>query len=406
MASVKPFQALRPKSDLASEICELPYDVLSSSEARKAVDGRSHSFFYVSKPEVDLPEATDPYDPAVYAKGREQFDRMIQEGLLVQDETPHYYLYRQIMGGHSQLGLVAVASCDEYDREIVKKHEYTRPAKEDDRVRHMEALDAQTGPVFLTYYADATLDSLFETLVQEAPAVDFVGEDGVQHTAWVVREAAHAETIAAQFTAMPALYIADGHHRSAAASRVNLTRSGANHSGDFLAVLFPHNQMQILAYNRFAHDLNGLTPETLLERLGEVGTLRPSDQAVEPQKKHQLGVFLNGQWYEMEFHARHLQSEDPVERLDVSVLQAQVLTPLLAIDDPRTSQRIDFVGGIRGTGELERLVNEAETGVAFSMYPTSIEDLMTIADGGQVMPPKSTWFEPKLRDAMFCHMLR
>jgi uncharacterized protein (DUF1015 family) len=406
MASVKPFRALRPKTELAGDICELPYDVLSSSEARVAIKGRPQSFFHVSKPEVDLAEGIDPHDEAVYAKGRENFDRLIGEGFLKQEEKPCYFLYRQVMGQHAQIGLVAVASCQEYDDGIVKKHEFTRPDKENDRVKHMEALDAQTGPVFLTYPANASLDGLFAEITSGEPEIDFVGKDDVRHSSWTISSQETIQTIEEQFRAIPTLYIADGHHRSAAASRVAEARGGANHSGDFLTVLFPHNQMQILAYNRFVKDLNGLTAETFMERVGAVASIEEVATSFEPKEKHSVGMFLGGKWYRLGFNQDVRSAEDPVERLDVSLLQQHVLNPLLGIDDPRTSYRVSFVGGIRGNGELERLVNESDGGVAFSMYPTDIEDLMAIADADQIMPPKSTWFEPKLRDAMFSHMLR
>ena len=406
MASVKPFRALRPKTELASEICELPYDVLSSDEAREAVEGRPHSFFHVSKPEVDLAPGTDPFDSSVYAKGRENFDRLMKDGFLVQDETASYYLYRQIMGEHSQVGLVAVASCQEYDEGIVKKHEFTRPDKEDDRVRHMEALDAQTGPVFLTYPAQADLDAQFAAIIEQTPEIDFVGKDDVRHSSWTISDPALIASIEEQFRAIPTLYIADGHHRSAAASRVAVSREGKNHSGDFLTVLFPHNQMQILAYNRFVKDLNGRSVEEFLEAIRLIADVEEKSVSVVPNKKHDVGMFLGGKWYELSFKENARSAADPVERLDVSILQQHVLNPLLGIEDPRTSKRVAFVGGIRGNEELERLVNGSDNGVAFSMFPTDIEDLMAIADADQIMPPKSTWFEPKLRDAMFCHMLR
>ncbi len=406
MASVKPFRALRPKTDLASEICELPYDVLSSEEAREAVDGRPHSFFHVSKPEVDLAPGTDPFDSAVYAKGRENFDRLMQGGFLKQDEQASYYLYRQIMGEHSQVGLVAVASCEEYDKGIVKKHEFTRPDKEDDRVRHMEALDAQTGPVFLTYPAQVDLDAQFASIIEQAPEIDFVGKDDVRHSSWTITDSALIASIEEQFRAIPTLYIADGHHRSAAASRVAVSRKGENHSGDFLTVLFPHNQMQILAYNRFVKDLNGRSTDEFLAAIRAIADVEEKEASVEPTQKHSVGMFLAGKWYALTFKEAVRTAPDPVERLDVSILQQQVLNPLLGIDDPRTSKPVAFVGGIRGNEELERLVKGSENGVAFSMYPTDIKDLMAIADADQIMPPKSTWFEPKLRDAMFCHMLR
>ena len=397
---------MRPKIEQAGEICELPYDVLSSAEARVAIEGRPHSFFYVSKPEVDLAEGIDPHDDAVYSKGREHFDRLIEEAYLKQEASPCYFLYRQVMGQHTQIGLVAVASCQEYDEGIVKKHEFTRPDKENDRVKHMEALDAQTGPVFLTYPANASLDELFSQITSAEPEIDFVGKDEVRHSSWTISSKELIESIEDQFRAIPTLYIADGHHRSAAASRVAKARGGANQSGDFLTVLFPHNQMQILAYNRFVKDLNGLTAESFMERLGKVASIEEVASSFEPKEKHAVGMFYSGKWYRLAFNQEVRSADDPVERLDVSILQQHVLNPLLGIDDPRTSYRVSFVGGIRGNGELERLVNESDGGVAFSMFPTDIEDLMAIADADQIMPPKSTWFEPKLRDAMFCHMLR
>ncbi|MCS1410900.1 MAG: hypothetical protein M2R45_04095 [Verrucomicrobia subdivision 3 bacterium] len=406
MAIVKLFRALRPKFGLAAQICELPYDVLSSEEARVAANGRPHSFFHVSKPEIDLPEGTAPYDAAAYAKGRENFDRLIDEGCLVQDPEAHYYLYRQVMGQHTQVGLVAVSSCEEYDCGVVKKHEFTRLDKENDRVKHMEALDAQTGPVFLTYRADAELDALFAKVACGDPKVDFTSDDEVRHTAWVISDSELARFIEAKFSSIPYLYIADGHHRSAAASRVAKARGGKAHSDHFLTVLFPHDQMQILAYNRFVHDLNNATAEQFLEKIQGVLSVSEAPAAVEPTLKHQLGMYLAGRWYALEFRPEALNSKSPIELLDVSLLQRHVFTPLLGIQDPRRSRRISFVGGIRGTGELEKLVDAAGTGVAFSMFPTSIEDLMAVADQDGIMPPKSTWFEPKLRDAMFCHMLR
>ena len=406
MASVKPFSALRPNPRWASEICELPYDVLSSDEARRAVEGRPKSFFHVSKPEVDLPEGTHPYDEAVYAKGRENFDRFIEEGLLRQDAKPSYYLYRQIMGEHHQLGLVALASCEEYDRGIVRKHEFTRPEKEHDRVKHMEALDAQTGPVFLTYPARPSLDGPFAKIIESKPEIDFVGQDEVRHSAWTISDDALLASIESEFQAVPILYIADGHHRSAAASRVAQAREGRHSSDFFLTVLFPDNQMQILPYNRFVHDLNGLGCEPFIDRLSQVAEIESGEGPVVPEAKHQLGMYLDRRWYCLRFKETVCSDADPVERLDVSILQRQVLGSLLGISDPRTSQRISFVGGIRGTAELERLVDQAGQGVAFAMFPTDIRDLMAIADADQIMPPKSTWLEPKLRDAMFCHMIR
>lgn len=404
MATLKPFPALRPKPELAAQICELPYDVMSSDEARQMAAGNPLSFLHVSKPEIDLPAGMDLYSAVVYAKGQENFKKLIADGALKQDAQPAFYLYRQIMGSHAQVGLVAAASCAEYLSGIIKKHEFTRPDKEDDRVRHIEALDSQTGPVFLTYRASTAFDEFVTKKISETPAVDFTGKDGVSHTSWTVADADGIGFIEAQFAQIPALYIADGHHRSAAAARVFQSRQGAGQSGQFLTVIFPHNQMQILPYNRVLKDLNGLTPAELLKKLEEVFNIVRMGSA-KPTRKHELGLFMNHRWHTLTFKPKLTASSDPIEKLDVTLLQKLVLAPLFGIDDPRTSKQINFVGGIRGTAELEKLVNSGEYACAFSMFPTSIEDLMTIADAGGIMPPKSTWFEPKLRDAMFCHMI-
>ena len=441
MADIKPFGALRPKPELAAQICELPYDVMSSAEARDMAAGNPLSFLHVSKPEIDLPAGTDLYAPEVYAKGRENFQKLIADGALRQDAQPCFYVYRQIMGKHSQTGLVAAASCEDYLRNVIKKHELTRVDKEDDRVRHIETLNAQTGPVFLTYRANAALDELVKKKMTEAPDIDFTAKDGVRHTSWVMGDATTVQFIHEEFAKIPFLYICDGHHRSAAAGRVYQARKGTgplhesptqkpplspsfprdegedqrrlasaatnrDESATFLAVIFPHNQMQILPYNRVLKDLNGLTAAQLLEKLDAIFiTKSHPGGAVTPARKHELGLYLAGQWHTLNFRPQFAATKDPIEKLDVTLLQKFVLAPLFGIDDPRTSKRINFVGGIRGTGELEKLVNQGEYACAFSMFPTSIEDLLEIADAGGIMPPKSTWFEPKLRDAMFCHMI-
>ncbi len=404
MATLKPFAALRPKPELAARVCELPYDVMSSEEARAMAVGNPLSFLHVSKPEIDLPPGTDIYSPAVYAKGKENFAKLIADGALFQDSQACFYLYRQIMGGHAQVGLVAAASCQEYLDGTIKKHEFTRPDKEDDRVRHIETLNSQTGPVFLTYKASAMVDEFVARVIVTPPDVDFTGKDGVRHTSWSVSDPAEIAVIAEHFAKIPFLYIADGHHRSAAAGRVFTSRKGAGHSGGFLTVTFPHNQMQILPYNRVLKDLNGLAPEALLAKLDAIFIIKP-DGTPKPMRKHELGFYLGGQWRTLHFRPQFAATNDPIERLDVTLLQKFVLDPLFGITDPRTSKRINFVGGIRGTAELEKLVNGGDYACAFSMFPTSIVDLMEIADAGGIMPPKSTWFEPKLRDAMFCHMI-
>jgi uncharacterized protein (DUF1015 family) len=381
---------------------------MSSDEARKVAAGNPLSFLHVSKPEIDLPAGTDPHAAAVYARGRDNFQRLIRDGALKQDELPCFYLYRQVLGHHAQTGLVATASCEEYLAGSIKKHELTRPDKEDDRVRHIEALNAQTGPVFLTYRAAAALDQFVAQKTALTPEVDFVGKDGVRHTSWVVAGADDINFICAQFAKIPALYIADGHHRCAAAARVFQSRKGAGLSRRFLAVIFPHNQMQILPYNRAVKDLNGWPPEQLWEILGTAFAIDQRGAAL-PARKHELGFYFQGQWRTLAFRQKLIERiakiGKPAEQLDVSLLQTWVLAPAFGIHDPRTSERISFVGGIRGPAELEKLVNGGTHACAFSMYPTDIGDLMTIADAGGIMPPKSTWFEPKLRDAMFCHLI-
>jgi uncharacterized protein (DUF1015 family) len=404
MATIKPFPALRPVPGLAARVCELPYDVMSSEEARALAAGNPWSFLHVSKPEIDLPPETDLYAPEVYARGRENFDRLVAQGALQQDARPAFYLYRQVTGRHTQTGLVAVASCEEYLRGTIRKHELTRPEKEDDRVRHIEALNAQTGPAFLIYRDAPALDEFLQAKTAGTPAVDFTAADGVRHTAWRVGEPADVAFIEEQFARIPSLYIADGHHRSAAGGARVSDRRGAGSSAWFLSVLFPHLQMQVLPYNRVLKDLNGLTPAQVRQRLEAVSLVQPGDNG-QPTRKHELALYLAGRWHTLRFQPQFTALTDPIEQLDVTLLQKQVLAPVFGIDDPRTSKRVEFVGGIRGTAELEKLVDGGGAACAFSLFPTSVEDLMTIADAGGIMPPKSTWFEPKLRDAMFCHLI-
>ena len=393
-----------PDPNRASEICELPYDVMSTVEARQMADGRPLSFLHVSRPEIDLPQDIEITDSSVYAKARQNLDHLISEKALRRDVQANYYLYRQIMGSHSQLGLVAVASCAEYDDNTIRKHEFTRPDKENDRVSHLEALDAQTGPVFLTYSADKELDNLFNRLTEGNPNVDFTATDGVQHTSWTVTSSEDTSFIDKKFSGIQNLYIADGHHRSAAASRVNQSRSGAGNSGLFLTVIFPHDQMQILPYNRVVRDLNGLSLEEIHISLGKVFEIELNGRS-EPLNKHEIGLYINGQWKTLRPKSSIIDSSDPIKQLDVSILQDHILAPIFGIEDPRVSKRIAFVGGIRGVRELEKQVDSKEFECAFSLFPTSIKDLMSIADGGGIMPPKSTWFEPKLRDGMFSHQI-
>lgn len=404
MATVTPFAALRPDPKLAAKVCELPYDVMSSEEAKVMADGNPLSFLRVSKPEIDLPEGTDLYSSEVYGKGRENFQKLIADGVLRRDPSPMFHLYRQVMGGHAQIGLVGLASCQEYLENIVKKHELTRPDKEDDRVRHIESLDAQTGPVFLTYKSVPAIDAMAARITSAEPEIDFTAPDGVRHSSWPVADAADISFLVEEFAKLPALYIADGHHRSAAAGRVYQSRAGAGGSGGFLTVIFPHDQMNILAYNRVLKDLNGHSPEAILTELGRVFDITEGAAAV-PTKKHDLAFYIDGKWHGLVFKPEFTTGRSAIDLLDVSLLQTEILAPLFDIQDPRTSKRISFVGGIRGTAELEKLVDSGEFACAFSMFPTGIEDLMDIADAGGIMPPKSTWFEPKLRDAMFSHLL-
>ena len=409
MPLIRPFAGLRPVPERAEEVVAPPYDVLNSAEARERADGRPWSFLHISKAEIDLPEGTDPYDPSVYAKSAENMQKMLQEGILIREEKPCYYAYRLIMDGHSQVGLVAVASVADYDINRVRKHEYTRPAKEDDRVRQIEALNAQTGPVLLAYKSQADMDAILEETTKQTPLVDVTADDGVQHTFWKIDDDATIEKISAGFDAMEAIYIADGHHRSASASRVakshELYDGDGNQSSDyFLSVIYPHNQMNILDYNRVITDLNGLSKDELLEKVKTAFTVREESVAVKPAKATEFGMYVDAQWYRLNINSE-LLPDDPVASLDVSLLANNLIEPFLGISDPRTDIRIDFVGGIRGLGELEKRVNSGEMAIAFSLYPTSMEALMAVADAGEVMPPKSTWFEPKLADGLVSHVL-
>jgi len=406
MSLIRPFAGLRPVPAHAEDVVAPPYDVLNSEEARQRAAGRPWSFLHISKAEIDLPEGTDPYAAAVYAKAAENLQKMLDAGVLKRNPQPAYYVYRLTMGEHVQTGLVAVASVGAYDANRIRKHEFTRPAKEDDRVRQIEALNAQTGPVLLAYKSQPDVDRLIASATSAPPEYDLMADDGIGHTFWVVDDAAVIDRLTAAFDAMPAIYIADGHHRSAAASRVAaaLNRGPDAMSSYFLSVIFPHNQMKILDYNRVVKDLNGLSKQALLEKLGADFDVSEQDSAVSPAGPGEFGMYLGGQWYRLKIHAGRIPA-DPVGRLDVSLLANSLLEPLLGIHDPRSDPRIDFVGGIRGLGELEKRVDSGEMAVAFSMFPTSMEDLMAVADANEVMPPKSTWFEPKLADGLISHVL-
>lgn len=411
MPLIRPFAALRPAPGRAQEVIAPPYDVLDTEEARWLAQGRPWSFLHISKPEIDLPVGTDPYAPEVYAKAAENLERMLHEGILRRDDAPCYYAYRLVMGEHVQTGLVAVASVADYDSNRIRRHEFTRPDKEDDRVRQITALNAQTGPVLLAYPHAPDVDALLAAATALAPDADATSETNVRHSLWVIRDADSIRTLTALFDAMPALYIADGHHRSAAASRVCAARRAANphHTGEesynyFLAVIFPAHQMQILDYNRVIRDLNGMSEADFLRRLEASFTVQTADEPVKPAQPGEFGMYLGGRWHRLRIHPA-LVPDDPVERLDVSLLQNHLIAPLLGITDPRRDKRIDFVGGVRGLGELQRRVDTGEMAVAFALYPTRMAELMAVADAGRVMPPKSTWFEPKLADGMASHVL-
>jgi len=408
MPLIQPFAGLRPVPERAEEVVAPPYDVLNSAEARERADGRPWSFLHISKAEIDLPEGTDPYDPLVYAKSAENLQKMLQEGILIREDKPCYYAYRLIMDGHSQVGLVAAASVADYDINRVRKHEYTRPAKEDDRVRQIEALNAQTGPVLLAYKSQADMDAILEETTKQTPLVDVTADDGVQHTFWKIDDDATIAKITAGFEAMDAIYIADGHHRSASASRVakshEMSGDGNQNCDYFLSVIYPHNQMNILDYNRVITDLNGLSKDELLEKVKTAFTVTEEAAAVRPAKPTEFGMYLDGQWYRLNINTE-LVPNDPVASLDVSLLANNLIEPTLGISDPRTDNRIDFVGGIRGLAGLEKRVDSGEMAIAFSLFPTSMEALMAVADAGEVMPPKSTWFEPKLADGLVSHVL-
>jgi uncharacterized protein (DUF1015 family) len=406
---IKPFRALRPAPGRAAEILAPPYDVLSSAEARERAKGKAWSFLHVSKAEIDLDPATDPYDRAVYAKSAENFKRMIAAGVLVRDDKPCYYVYRLTWRDRVETGLAAVASLADYATNRIRRHEHTTPTKEDDRVRQMEAVNAQTGPVMLGYPAAPRIDALLARVATGTPAFDVTADGGVRHQLWVIADDQTVATLTRAIDALPALYIADGHHRSAAAERVAKARGGDGSHDYFLVVMFPQNEMTILDYNRVLRDLNGHSPDALLARLREHYTVEPSDRPVRPGAAGELGMVLGGQWYRLKLRpdvaAKQIKSSDPVERLPITLLTRNIIEPIFGITDPRTDKRIDFVGGGRGLEELERLVSSGQMAVAFALYPTQMSDLMAVADAGAIMPPKSTWFEPKLADGVVSHVL-
>ncbi len=415
MAVIRPFRALRPTKEKAHLVASVPYDVINKEEAKELAEGNPLSYLHVTRSEIDLPDNVDVYSKEVYLKAKENLEKLIKEAPLVTDEKPHFYLYRLIMNGRAQTGICATFSVDDYDNDVILKHEKTRKVKEDDRTNHIITTNAQTGVVFLTYRGVKTINDLVEkTINSVSPEYDFAAPDGIQHTVWILPDE-YNDMIISEFQKINKLYIADGHHRAKSASRAReeKMKSNPNHRGDeeynfFIAVIFPAEQLQILPYNRVVFDLNGLSKEDFLNAVSEKFEVTPTNEK-EPKKQKEFCMYLDHQWY-------HLKSRDSVlaslsleksvgEKLDVSILQNFLLNPILGIDDPRTNNRIDFIGGIRGTKELEKLVDSGKAAVAFSLYPVSLDDLMNISDAGEIMPPKSTWFEPKLRDGLLTHLI-
>ncbi|MDW7759957.1 MAG: DUF1015 family protein [Acidobacteriota bacterium] len=411
MPYIKPFRGVRPRRDIVHLVAAPPYDVLSSDEARDMAKDNPYSFLHVGKPEIDLPPGTDLYSDAVYAKGKENYERFLREGVIAPDPRDCFYIYKQVWGDHVQTGLVAAASCRDYLDDIIKKHELTRPDKESDRMRHIETLNAQTGPVFLTYRASEAIDAIVAGVLKEKPECDFATDDGVRHIFHVVSDPDLIARIQKEFANLDCLYVADGHHRSAAATRIKVKRekTDPNHTGEeaynfFLTVIFPHNQMKILPYNRVVRDLHGLDGQTFLNRVAERFEIVAAGRKT-PNRPKEICMYLDGTWHVLEAKTGTYDAADPIASLDVSILQRNLLEPVLGVADPRTDKRIDFVGGIRGTDELERKVDGGGFAVAFSLFPTTIEQLFDVADSGKIMPPKSTWFEPKLKDGLAVHTI-
>jgi uncharacterized protein (DUF1015 family) len=410
MSTIRAFRAERPPKDKAAEVSAVPYDVVNTTEARLLAASNPLSFLHVSRPEIDLPDGTDIYADAVYAKGKENYDQLRRAAPLEVEATPSLYVYAQRMDDHEQTGLAACCSIDEYDADIIRKHERTRKDKEDDRTRHMITLGAQTGPVFLTYRGRDQINAIIERARQSDPVSDFTASDGVSHTIWRVADEG-AQQLVEEFKQVPLLYIADGHHRAASASRARaaLREQNPNHSGDeeynyFLTVLFPADRLRILPYNRVVKDLNGMTASEFINRLTEAFTVADAETP-SPARKGDIQIYLEGRWHRLTIPPDSIDVANPIASLDVSVLQERVLDPLLGIKDVRTDKRIDFVGGIRGTAALEQAVNEGRAAAAFSLYPVTVDELMAIADANEIMPPKSTWFEPKLRDGLLSHLI-
>ena len=417
MKLIKPFRAVRPTKELASQVASPPYDVVSRAEAREIAKGNPYSFLHINKPDIDLADDIDAHDPLVYQTGRSNLDEFLNSGVLVKDEVESFYLYRQIMGDHEQLGLVAIASVDAYDNGYIKIHEYTRPDKEEDRVKHMVELGAQVGPVFLTYKENSTLTRLMSKVTENDPEYNFIDECDVRHTFWAIQNREQIESIESTFEEVKSLYVADGHHRSAAAARARESykdetkeHTGSESYNYFLVVIFPHSQMKILAYNRVLKDLNGMSAEQFISAIETDFIVEEviSENDAKPSRPLEFGLYIEGSWYRLTLRSEiesTIRKDNPVAGLDVSILQNHILSPILEIHDQRIDKRIDFVGGIKGLTALKDRVTRDGWVAGIALYPTSIESLMEVADAGEVMPPKSTWFEPKLKSGLVSHLL-
>lgn len=407
MSLVLPFKAIRPQRQYAAQVAALPYDVMTREEGQTAVAGNPLSFMHVEKSEIDVPDGTRTDDSLIYQMAARNLAKLREKGILMQDQKPCYYVYRQQMGKQIQTGIVAVMSAVEYDEGKIKKHELTRKDKEEDRIRHVDTVGAQTGPVFISYVGRPGINKIVEKISSGEPEYNFTAEDGIIHTAWLMTDPGQIEEIKKEFTQVKALYIADGHHRAAAGATVarnrRMTDQTTRESDMILAVFFPHDQLKVMDYNRAVKDLNGLTPEQFLKKIGTQFTVTKNFTARAPQKLHDFGMYLGGNWYQLTIKEGVYDKADPVASLDAAILQDHLLAPVLGIADPRTDDRIKFIGGIRGMDELEKLVNKEGYAVSFSVYPTTMAQIMKVADAGAIMPPKSTWFEPKLRSGMFVH---
>jgi len=412
MALVLPFKAVRPDKKFVAQVAALPYDVMTREEGIKAVSGNALSFMHVEKSEIDVPEGTKSNDDLIYQTAKRNFIDMRVKGILIQDESPCFYVYRQQMGSQVQTGIVGLMNAGEYDSGIIKKHELTRQDKEEDRIHHVNTVNAQTGPVFISYWEKDSLNRIVDQIITRTPEYDFIADDDIKHTVWVVADTKQIEEIKKAFAEVDALYIADGHHRAAAAASIARTRRSEDKSASsekeyeaVLAVLFPHTQLKVMDYNRAVKDLNGLTTEQFLEKISPSFTVTKSFSTRSPQQLHDFGMYLDGKWYKITIREGVYNAGDPVASLDAAILQDHLLDPVLGIRDPRVDDRIKFIGGIRGMDELEQLVDQKGFAVAFSLFPTSMEQIIKVADAGAIMPPKSTWFEPKLRSGLFTHRL-